>query len=131
MRRAHGGFSLLEILVAFVIMALALGVIMRIFSGALKNVESSRRHAQAVLIAESKLAALGIETPLVEGETMGESTGDYRWHGKIQRASDIQGEAEDVAGLRLYRVEVGVDWPVPGNKRGQVVLISLRVGRAP
>lgn len=132
MRRAHGGFSLLEILVAFVIMAMALGVIMRVFSGSLNNVEAARRHAQAVLIAESKLAALGVETPLVDGEASGEMPGNYRWRSRIQREADTGAATPDgVSGPGLYRIEVSVDWPSAPNKRGQVRLVGLRAGRGP
>jgi general secretion pathway protein I len=132
MRRAHGGFSLLEILVAFVIMAMALGVIMRVFSGSLNNVEAARRHAQAVLIAESRLAALGVETPLTDGETHGELAGDYRWRSRVWRQADSGAATpEGASGPSLYQIEVSVDWPATPNKRGQVRLVSLRAGRAP
>lgn len=62
-------FFLLEILVAFVIMALALGVLMRVFSGALNSTAVAEHYAEALLVAESKLAAIGVETPLSDAET--------------------------------------------------------------
>lgn len=73
------GFSLLEVLVAFSILALSLGVLMQIFSGSLRNAEVVHDQAQAVVIAQSLLAAAGIETPLVAGETSGEVGGKFRW----------------------------------------------------
>ena len=64
MRRACVGFSLLEILVAFVIMALALGVLMRVFSGPLNSTAVADHYAEARLNAESKLASIGVQPTL-------------------------------------------------------------------
>ena len=47
-RRAERGFSLLEILVAFSILALSLGVFMQIFSASLRNADITRDQAQAM-----------------------------------------------------------------------------------
>jgi len=64
MRAKHQqGFSLIEILVAFVILAMSLTVIFRIFSGGLRNVALSEDYAQAVLVAESQLSAIGVSEP--------------------------------------------------------------------
>ena len=127
-RRACAGFSLLEILVAFVILALALGVLMRIFSGALSNTGLSERYATATLIAESKLAAVGVETPLEEGEVAGESKSGYHWQTRVKREVD-DGVAVDIAPtIGLFRVEVVVSWPAESDKTRQVKLVTLRTG---
>src|SRR5260370_39045301 len=61
------GFSLLEVLAAFVILALVGTALFRLFSGALGNAALSDEYSRATLYAESRLAALGVETPLREG----------------------------------------------------------------
>src|ERR1700690_801183 len=58
------GFSLLEVLAAFVILALVGTALFRVFSGALGNVAASDEYSRATLYAESRLAGLGVETPL-------------------------------------------------------------------
>ena len=58
--RRSGGYTLIEVLVAFMIMAMALTVLLRIFSGGVRNIDVSSDYARAVLIAESQLAATGI-----------------------------------------------------------------------
>lgn len=78
MKRARG-FSLLEVLVAFTILALSLGVLMQIFSGSLRNADVTRDAAQATALAQTLLAGAGIETPLVAGESGGVHGSKFRW----------------------------------------------------
>jgi prepilin-type N-terminal cleavage/methylation domain-containing protein len=53
------GFSLLEVLVAFVILSLVATALFRLFSGALQNVSAADEYTRAVLVAESVLATAG------------------------------------------------------------------------
>jgi general secretion pathway protein I len=85
--RCHG-FSLLEVLVAFAILAVSLGVLMQIFSVGLRNVAVEEGYTRAILLAESKLAGLGIEEPLQPGETTGSFDEEYRWHITVQPYTD-------------------------------------------
>ena len=78
-RRRSRGYTLIEVLVAFVILAMALTVLLRIFSGGVRNVAVSSDYAKAVLIAESRLATAGIDDTLAPGETDGIENGRFRW----------------------------------------------------
>ena len=78
-KRRQRGFSLLEILVAFSILALSLGVLMQIFSGSLRNADVTRDQAQAVALAQSLLASAGVETTLAPGESAGVLDDKFRW----------------------------------------------------
>jgi general secretion pathway protein I len=129
MRRACGGFSLLEILVAFVILGLALGVLMRIFSSAMNNVGIAEGYAEAVLIAESRLATVGASVPLVDGETTGETPTGYRWRIAVSRDGAEDSARGGIGQLfGLYHVDVTVSWDAPAGKARQVRLASLRTG---
>ncbi len=75
----QGGFSLLEVLVAFAILALSLGVLLRIFSGDGRLAGQGEEHSRAVVLAESLLAGAGVETPLQPGETRGSIDGQFDW----------------------------------------------------
>jgi general secretion pathway protein I len=83
------GFSLLEVLVAFAILALALTVLMQVFSTGLRNISVGEDYTRAVLLAESVLASVGVEQPLQEGERTGtfdEKYGEaYRWRVAVSR----------------------------------------------
>ena len=55
-RTAQGGFSLLEVLVAFIILALVATALFRLFGGALGNASAADDWTRAMLVAQSRLA---------------------------------------------------------------------------
>src|SRR5205823_9786088 len=80
MRAHQRGFSLLEVLAAFVILALVGTALFRLFSGALGNATLAEEYSRATLYAESRLAAVGVEAPLKESTLQGNSDdGRYAW----------------------------------------------------
>ena len=78
-RCASAGFTLLEILVAFTLLALAMGIIMQIFSRGVNGADLADRYAKAAMLAESKLAAIGIEEVLAEGSYNGQFDDNFAW----------------------------------------------------
>ena len=74
-RRSCRGFSLLEVLVAFTILAMLLGALFQVFSGGLHAARAGDRYTRATVIAQSTLAALGAEQPIQEGVTSGSADG--------------------------------------------------------
>ena len=133
MQARQRGFSLLEILVAFSILALALGVLMQIFSGSLRNADVTRDQAQGVALAQSLLASAGVETTLVPGESTGVLDDKFRW---LLRVSPFVQEPRpgETAAVRtpvpldLWEVAVRVAWG--GDSRvpeRALTLTTLRV----
>ena len=120
------GFSLIEILVAFVILAMSLSVIFRIFSGGLRNVALSEDYARAVLVAESQLAAIGISEPLVRGVSSGVWGERFRWQQVVEPYQPWEQDKELSTQLLAYRITVNVDWEHAGSSR-QVSLTSVRL----
>jgi general secretion pathway protein I len=127
------GFSLLEVLAAFVILALVGTALFRVFSGALGNVAAADDYSRATLFAESRLTALGVEAPLREGVQQGTSDdGFYAWTAKIEPYTPpgITPEMDSTTAamaIRLWRLGVTVRWPgAPGSERS-LALATLRV----
>ena len=75
----QGGFSLIEILVAFSILSLALGILLNIFSSGLGTAIIAEEYTVATQIAESLLAETGVEEELLEGERSGTEQEKYHW----------------------------------------------------
>jgi len=97
----QSGYTLIEVLVAFMILALALTVLLRIFSGGLRNVSVSSDYAIATLIAESRLAGAGIDVPLILVTTEG-GLAAIQWDWGIDDViTDTSSPAEVEARLRL------------------------------
>lgn len=78
-RFASAGFTLLEILVAFTLLALAMGIIMQIFSRGVNGADLADRYAKAAMLAESRLASIGVEEVLSEGDSSGQFNEDFGW----------------------------------------------------
>ena len=68
--------------------------ILQVFGGGLGTTATARGYSTAVLLARSKLAEVGSEENLQEGETMGAFEG-YQWRRTISRTELTPAEAED------------------------------------
>ena len=72
--RRQRGFSLLEVMVAFVVLAVALGLLLGMLSRGLKQVTQAGNETEASLHAQSLLDALGTLEPLQAGVRAPQST---------------------------------------------------------
>ena len=128
------GFSLLEVLVAFVILALVATALFRLFSGALVNASAADDYTQAVLVAESVLAEAAAAKPLAETTHTG-STDDGRiaWTTRVTPYTppgvtpDAEGIAESLP-TRLYRITAEVTFAAPSGGTRSFALATTRIG---
>jgi len=117
--KKHQGFSLLEILVAFTIMAVSLSIVLKIFSAGVNTAIVSEDYIVATQIAESLMAKTGIEEPLIASETSGTEDDKYQWMVKVESSSQF---VEDESNTELMDVQVLVQW---GNEQGNGRMIEL------
>ena len=127
-RRLAGcrGFSLLEVVVAFSILALSLGALYQIFSSAAERARVLEAYNGALLLAEAKLASVAAEDPLAPGSLSGEFDGTYRWRSTVE-ALAAQRDGNAAASLQPYRVTVEVSWGA-GDRASKVALTTMRLG---
>jgi general secretion pathway protein I len=131
--RTERGFTLLEVLVAFAIAALALTLLFRAASSGLVSVRTAGRYEEAVARARSHLASAGHDVALVIGQSEGDDGGGYSWHLNVTPIATGQtatGGALQIAGPPppvLYAIVVAISWHDTGKDR-QVVLRSERMG---
>jgi general secretion pathway protein I len=119
-----GGFTLLEVLVALVVLATTVVAVLQLFGGGLRLARTAGDHADAALLASAKLAELD-PGPLTEGATDG-TEGPYRWTRRVTldpTLLPIEADTLETARIRLARVNVEVRW---GQNR-RFELATLRV----
>ena len=87
-------------------MALAATLLLGSLSGAARQVRIADDQGRAALHAESLLATLGMDAPLVAGKQQGEwEKGRYRW--SLQVAPYVEPRQ---AGSRLWQLDLQVRW---------------------
>jgi general secretion pathway protein I len=106
----QGGFSLLEVLVAFSILALCLGILLRIFAGGGRLAGLADEHVRAMILAESLLARAGVEEPLQPGETGGEIDDQFRWRLRVSPYIPAGEPLPEQLPFKPYWVELSVEW---------------------
>jgi general secretion pathway protein I len=130
--RASRGFTLLEVLVAFIVMAAAVGILYRTFSTGLQGVDMISGYGEAIALAEAKLGAVGLEKPLQEGEDSG-TTDDRRfsWTLVIAPYTPPGSEGDKPGGFispnQLLRASVTVTWDERGQQKRSVQLSTVRL----
>ena len=117
------GFSLLEILIAFSILAVSLSILLNIFSLGVTTAGVAEDYTAAVQIAESLMAKTGVEKPLQAGESAGVVHDRYHWQIIVQPFV-LASEPVDTTTLNtaLFKVKVTVSW----NTR-EVKLVTLKL----
>lgn len=123
------GFSLVEVLVAFVIMSLTLGVLFQVFGTGLRSSAVAEETLRASVLASSRLALAADVTPLRAGHAQGRFDGtDLRWEQRIERLDPGAYGLENVEGFATFSVSVTVAWPAGQTERA-VTLRTLRLQR--
>jgi general secretion pathway protein I len=109
LRMRRRGFTLVEILVAFAILALTFGVVMQALSGGLRLLSASGSHAGALRLAETRLAEAGRSFPVLPSAQTGEE-GRYRWRLDIAPYDGNGSKLEAPSVPGAYTVTVTVSW---------------------
>jgi general secretion pathway protein I len=128
--RSHqGGFSLLEILVAFTIMAISVTVLLQIFGKNTQIAFHAENYTQAISLAESLLDATGREEELPDSSDSGVFGDKFHWNVTVAEYQPIEEDIDfDLMSHQLYKVIVQVNWG-QGDKQRSVELNTLRIGK--
>lgn len=133
--RSQSGFTLLEVVIAFVVLALVLTSVFQVFSTGLARTAHLDEYSRALVIAQSRLAAANMEEGVKEGQAKGESPDrHFQWtvttarHQEPVAASNAPAVAAPQATFALYRVDVQVDWRGADGKERSVILAGLQLG---
>jgi general secretion pathway protein I len=128
------GFSLLEILIAFSILALSLGILLKIFSAGVNTAVVAEDYTAAVQIAEGLMAKTGVEKPLLAGQEAGLENDKFHWRVVIS-PFEFNPENTDVTAITaiLFKINVTVSWGDDNTRANgrQVELSTLKLIKKP
>ena len=117
-RRQNGGFTLLELLLAFMVFALSFATVMEILSGSMRNTVRARHFTEAAMTAQSVMDQVGVVIPLEIDMTLNGESGEYRWELSIyEYVGDGEGfdatALSELTGIGLLQVDLYVSWGEP------------------
>ena len=124
--QSNRGFTLIEIVVALLVLAIASAAIFEGFSIGFRNARTADDFSQAILIAQSKLAPAGVSEPLSPGTTSGRELDKYDWTVNIDALEAAPVDDATASGLQPFSVAVDVVWSDGGTER-TVSLSTLRL----
>lgn len=132
------GFTLLEVMLAFVLLAAAMGLLIAMLSNGLRQVQQAQNATEATLYAQSLLDTLGVLEPIEAGQREGDfDDGRYHYQLEIAETTDpaprtitpvAMEPAKEANPPKLYRIALTVTWG--GNlpaQRLSFVTLRLRV----
>lgn len=108
-RRTARGFTMLEVLIAFAILAVSLAAVFGVFSDSLRAARLGEDYAHATAVAWSRLAAIDgdvLAGPLADG---GETEAGFRWEVTVAEMPDPP-MAAGPDGLLPAEVKITVSW---------------------
>jgi general secretion pathway protein I len=130
-RRAQRGFTLIEIVVAFVLLALVLVTSFELFTNGMRRAADLEDYSRALLLAQSKLDAAGTEEQLKEGDTQGDSEDRrYHWAVAIRRTDEgapAPGQPNNNP-YALFRIDVSVGWTGADSRERSLALSTMSLG---
>lgn len=124
--QAQRGLTLLEMLVAFAIMALALGMLYRASGGAARAVGQIEQYQGAVVLAES-LLSLRDAVPEQGWVQTGSSAG-YVW---TVTSAPFPASVGDLNAPPLHEIKIAISWEDGMGRLRQFELNTLRPQRKP
>lgn len=119
------GFTLVEILVAFAVAVLLLGILHELFAASLRAAVSAGRLEEAVIMAQSALDA-GAASSGAADQT--ENLGPYQRRVRVRPRFDLPASPPPAA-MMVYEVDVSVAWR-DGLRMRTVALSTLHPGPA-
>ena len=128
------GFTLLEVLIAFAIAAMALAALFGGTVGGLNATEVSARYAEALSLARSHVAAVGRGEAIAQLDTSGAEGEGFTWHLSIHRvgtrplnqSDNSRANDENPSSAILFDVVATESWK-DGSRTRQVSVATRRV----
>lgn len=132
-RGRHGrqqGFTLIEVIIAFALLAFALTLLLGSLTNATKQVRNANDFGRAALHAQTLLDQAGVGEALTVGQRDGElEDGRYRWDMAVSPFVEPTAppqQAQVLGAPQLLQIDLNVRWG-DGGRRQTLHLKSLRL----
>ena len=120
------GFTLLEVIAALLLLAIAFAALMKVASGAIQLSQNAAAHDEAALHARSLLDSAFVTEPLAPGTSSGTFDKNYRWTLDVT-PWPVPGASPSTT-MQMYRLDLAVQWGSTAHP--QVAhFVTLRLGR--
>jgi len=124
MNRRARGFSLLEVIAATLLLAIAFTALLKVAGGSIQLTRNADDHSQAAMWARSLLDTVDITTPLQAGRTQGRFDDSYRWR-LVVTPWGPPTTGQDMP-LRVVKLDLDVIWG-PALRERSAHFSTLRV----
>lgn len=123
------GFTLIETLVAIMILATCLVIILQLFSGAMKAGRLSDEYTRAVFHAREKMEEILLTEELADGVAYGEFEDAFKWKAEIRYIEPAE-EQEQVKKMSadMFRITVNITWH-EGNREKYFETSTLKIAK--
>ena len=130
--KREAGFTLIEVVVAFVMLTLVLATSFQIFSTGMQRAGDLQDYSRALVIAQSQLAQSSVGETFEEGDTAGESEDRrFRWILSVSTFDDGTDPTKRVLNsFYSVRIAVRVSWQSGSSQDRHLDLATLVVGRS-
>lgn len=129
-RADAAGFTLIEVLVALAIAALALIAIDRLLSTGTESDIVAKRYSRALMIAQSALEALDSRAPAADYAEQRDLPGGYHRAVAVRPRPDLLPNPGSTPVAYPYQVSIEVSWAA-GHRARSLSLSEIRTGLPP
>jgi general secretion pathway protein I len=124
--RSQQGFSLLEVIAAIMLLAIAFTALMKVAGASISLTHNAAEHSEAAMWARSLLDSAFVGEPVKPGSSSGRFDRQFRWQLEVTPWNGA-GIAAPNAPLHLYQLDLDVLWGPTAHPRS-AHFRTLRLG---
>ncbi|MCP1373081.1 prepilin-type N-terminal cleavage/methylation domain-containing protein [Dyella lutea] len=124
--RRQRGFSLIEVIAALLLLAIAFTALMKVAGGAIDLTHRAAQRSEAAMWARSLLDSAFVIEPPQAGTRTGRFDNRYRWQLQVTPWTP-EGKPPPNPPLQLYRLDLDVRWSEGGHEQ-DARFSTLRAG---
>ncbi len=113
--RSQGGFTLLEVMAALLLLGVAFAALMKVASASMALTQNAATRSAAAMWARSALDTAFVTTPLLPGHSAGRFDRQFAWQLDVTPWSPSPRAGEVPPMLALYQLDLTVSWQQRGR----------------